>query len=122
MKDNQPEQEYFNQLDATLAVNELDNETAAAIQGGHDLEVYRHANYGDRMGSYNIGWSDLSSKANANDQISSVIVNAGQWRFYEHANYQGASFVVGRGGWNVPSNFNDRISSIDQVGDGIGPS
>ena len=28
--------ENFNQLDATLAVKELDNETAATIQGGWD--------------------------------------------------------------------------------------
>jgi len=112
--------EYFNQLDTTLAVQELDNETAAALQGGHDLEVYRHANSVDRLGSANYGWPRLSS--NANDQISSVKVNSGQWRFYEHADYQGASFVLGRGAWNVPSNFNDQISSIDQVGDGIGPS
>lgn len=112
--------EYFNQIDTTLPVQEMDNETAAAIQGGYDLEVYRHANLKDRLGSANYGWSRLSS--NANDQISSVRVNSGLWRFYEHANYKGASFVLGRGEWNVPSNFNDRISSIDQVGDGIGPS
>ena len=112
--------EYFNQLDATLGLKELDNETAAAIQGGYDLEVYRHANFVDRLGSFNYGSPGLSS--NANDQISSFIINSGQWRFYEHANYRGASFVRGPGRWNVPSNFNDRISSIDQVGDGRGPS
>jgi len=105
--------EYFNQLDATLAIEELDNETAAAIQGGHGLEVYRHANLGDHLGSFNYGSPGLSS--NANDQISSVRVNSGQWRFYEHANYQGESFVLGTGTWNVPSNFNDRISSLRKV-------
>ncbi|MCC5648384.1 hypothetical protein LC609_00770 [Nostoc sp. XA013] len=33
--------EYFNQLESTLAVKELDNETAAAIQGGAALELYK---------------------------------------------------------------------------------
>lgn len=112
--------EHFNQLETTLAVKELDNETAATIQGGYALEVYIHINFRDRLGRANRGWSRLSS--NANDQISSVKINSGRWRFYEHANYKGASFVRGPGRWNVPSNFNDRISSIERIGDGIGPS
>jgi len=99
------------QVEATLAVEELDNEVAAAIQGGYDLQVYRHANGRDLLGDLNTSRSSLSS--NANDQISSVRVNAGRWRFYEHANYTGQAWEapVGRLS-NVPAWFNDKISSI----------
>jgi hypothetical protein len=98
------------QVEATLAVEELDNEVAAAIQGGYDLQVYRHANGNDWLGSFDTSLSALSS--NANDQISSVHVTKGGWRFYEHANYGGNYWdVTNQGLHNVPSWFNDRISS-----------
>jgi hypothetical protein len=98
------------QVEATLAVKELDNEVAAAIQGGYDLTLYRHINGRDWLGSFNTRRPVLSS--NANDQISSVHVNDGGWRFYEHANYRGNFWdVTTRGLHNVPSWFNDRISS-----------
>src|SRR4028118_781092 len=98
------------QVEATLAVEELDNEAAAAIQGGYDLQVYRHANGIDMLGDFSTSRSFLSS--NANDQISSIRVKAGTWRFYEHADYGGRVWdVIAPGLRNVPSWFNDTISS-----------
>ena len=71
------------QVEATLAVEELDNEVAAAIQGGYDLQVYRDA------------------------------VGVGRWMFYEHANYTGQAWEAPVGKLsNVPSWFNDKASSI----------
>jgi hypothetical protein len=106
------------QVEATLAVEELDNEVAAAIQGGRQyaLEVYRHANGNDndRLGRFDTKLSALSS--NANDQISSIRVNAGRWMFYEDANYQGRSFELKTPGlYNLPSGFNDTISSWERL-------
>jgi hypothetical protein len=99
------------QVEATLAVEELDNEVAAAIQGGSALTLYRHANGNDWLGSFDTSLSALSS--NANDQISSVHVNYGSgWRFYEHANYGGGFLDFTTPGLhNLPSWFNDTISS-----------
>lgn len=93
------------------AVKELDDEVAAAIQGGYDLEVYRHANQKDWLGGFNFGTDGLSS--NANNQISSIKVNAGRWKFFDWSNYLGQSWTVsGPGTYNVPEWFNDRITSI----------
>lgn len=99
------------QVEATLAVEELDNEVAATIQGGAGLDVYRHVNGRDLLGSFNFASSSLSS--NANNQISSVRINAGRWKFYEYPNYVGRVWeVTTRGLHNVPSWFNDTISSL----------
>lgn len=106
--------EHFEQLETTLAVKELDDEAAAAIQGGWDLQVYRHANLVDKLGSFNFGKSRLSS--NADDQITSFRINAGRWRFYTGANYTGRFFTWDKkGDWNVAASFNDVISSIRRV-------
>lgn len=102
--------EHFYQLDA-IAVTELDNETAAAIQGGAALEVFRDINLIDRVGSFNV----RSPQVKANDQISSLRINAGTWRFYEDANYKGASFDIGPGAWNLTASWNDRISSLKRI-------
>lgn len=102
------------QVEATLAVEELDNEVAATIQGGANLEVYRHINGRDLLGTFNVGSSALSS--NANNQISSVRVNGGRWRFFENFNYGGRIWdVTTRGLHNVPSWFNDKISSFRSI-------
>lgn len=96
-------------------VQDLSSETAAAVQGGADLEVYRHANGAGWLGGFNFGKDKLSS--DANDQISSVRVNAGRWILFQNSNYNvpipGLSWVVsGKGLHNVPSWFNDKTSSI----------
>jgi hypothetical protein len=102
------------QVEATLAVEELDNEVAAGIQGGYDMKVYRHVNSGDWLGSFNFGKDVLSS--DANNQISSVLVNAGRWRFFEYPNYLGRFWTVTtQGEHNVPSWLNDKISSIRRI-------
>jgi hypothetical protein len=113
MKDNQHEQ-LFTELTAEFearAFTELDDEVAAAIQGGSDLEVYRHANQKDWLGGFNFGKDKLSS--NADNQISSIKVNAGRWAFFDKSNYLGASWTVSKpGNYNVPEWFNDRTTSL----------
>ena len=110
----------FNQLDATLAVKELDNEAAAAIQGGDALELYgdsflRSDSY---LGGFNFGGkTKLSSKAN--DKISSIKINEGLWRFYEHENYGGASIELKPGTYNDLHYFNLRYSPFTTWNDQI---
>jgi hypothetical protein len=109
---------YFNQLDATLFVKELDNEKAAAIQGGYELQVYRDFGGNDLLGSFNYGKSKLSS--DANNQISSVRINSGTWRFYNYPYYNKLGGYIDLGPnkpgevWNLPG-FNEKISSIKQI-------
>ncbi|MBN4000316.1 beta/gamma crystallin-related protein [Nostoc sp. LPT] len=88
--------EHFNQLDA-IAVTELDNETAAAIQGGWALEVYRDINLKDRIGSFNVGTRQVKE----NDQISSVKINEGEWAFLQNADYLGKILILKPGIHNL---------------------
>lgn len=110
MKDNQHEQ-LFTELTGIAGVEELSNETAAAIQGGWDLEVYRDYNLKDRVGSFNV----RSPQVKANNQISSVKINAGVWRFYDLPNYRGNFLDLGPGTHNLVGFTNDGISSLKQI-------
>jgi hypothetical protein len=115
----------FNQLDATLAVKELDNETAAAIQGGAALELYgKTGAFGasDSLGSFNVGGrATLSSRAD--NQISSVLIKDGTWKFYEDANYKGKSITFTRGRYDLvlyplgflSSSWDNQISSFKRI-------
>jgi hypothetical protein len=116
MKDNQHEQ-LFTELTAEFEVpvfTELDDETGAAIQGGANLELYDNSNFTQLLGSFNSGGK---RRLIANDQISSIIIKDGQWRFYEHANYKGGAYTLGKGSYVLgPNNLNNKISSFQQVG------
>jgi hypothetical protein len=112
--------EYFQNLEATPAFQELDNQTAAAIQGGAAMTLYRHANLtGDILAEFN-GGGVRTMSSNANDQASSVRITEGKWKFYD-ARYwldiPGAADTVelGVGNWNFVG-LNDRISSFRRVG------
>ena len=82
------------------------------------MQVYRNDGYNDRLGSFNFGGkSRLSS--NANNQISSIIVNSGRWQFCTGVNYTGSCRTLGRGGYPNPRTIglpNDSISSFRKVG------
>ena len=107
--------EYFNQLDATLAVNEIDNETAATIQGGAAMTLYRHGIGSEILGEFNGGGLRRLS-TNANNQASSVKITAGKWKFYDYPEWNplGASVELGVGTWNFVG-LNDKISSFKRV-------
>jgi hypothetical protein len=99
------------------AVQELSNETAAAVQGGgRALEVFRHANFGDKLGEFDWGSSKLNS--NANNQISSMVIHRGSWRFYDGYYYTFRLGELGPGRYSFVENVgirNDAISSIRRV-------
>ena len=125
MKDNQHEQ-LFTELTGIAGVQELDNEAAAAIQGGDALELYNDTGVfgaSGLLGEFNRGGkAKLSSKAN--DKISSIVIHDGRWRFYEHENYGGASIEFGSGRYDLPlyvlrynpfTTWNDQISSFKRI-------
>ncbi|MEH2448089.1 MAG: hypothetical protein V7K18_20650 [Nostoc sp.] len=111
--------EYFNQLESTLAVKELDNETAAIIQGGYDLIAYSEPNGKGVLGSFNLGSPKLSTKGN--NKISSVRINKGVWRLYNFFNYntKGGYETLGPNKpgevWNL-NRFDNKTSSLRKIG------
>jgi hypothetical protein len=105
------------QLDATLAVNELDNQTAAAIQGGAAMTLYRHANLtGDILAAFD-GGGVRTMSSNADNQASSVRITEGKWKFYDLPYWVplGQSVELGVGVWNFVG-LNDKISSLRRIG------
>lgn len=114
--------EHFDRLDTTLAVQEINNDTAAAIQGGYNMQVFDNSNFTSLLGSFNYG-----GKKNLihNDQISSIVISKGKWRFYRDANYKGPAYTLGPLPNGKPAYYklgpgskylNNQISSFLQVG------
>ncbi|MBR8839362.1 MAG: hypothetical protein DSM106950_36505 [Stigonema ocellatum SAG 48.90 = DSM 106950] len=115
MKDNQHEQ-LFTELTAEFeatAIQELDNETAAAIGGGYNIQFYDNNNFTELLGSWNDGGKPTLI---SNDKISSIIVNDGEWRLYADPNYKGAAHTYGPGKYVLPSDLNNKVSSFIRVG------
>ncbi|MEH2389051.1 MAG: hypothetical protein V7K14_25420 [Nostoc sp.] len=104
--------EHLNQLDA-IAVTELDNETAAAIGGGYNIEFYDTNNYKELLGSFNNSGKPVLIN---NDKISSIIVRGGKWRLYADAYYQGFAKTYGKGKYVLPAGLNNKVSSFIRVG------
>lgn len=85
-----------------------------------EVTVFEHINQNNNPGDED-GWSYRTTFRISyigddwNDQISSMIVHSGTWRFYEHINFGGAHFDRGPGHHNVPDGWNDRISSFEPI-------
>lgn len=98
-------------------VEDLSCDTAANIQGGAAMELYRHANLkGDRLAAFN-GGGVRTMSSNANNQASSVRIREGKWAFYDLPfwNGWGRGVTLGPGTWNFIG-LNDKISSLKRVG------
>jgi hypothetical protein len=101
-------------LNDIAEVQDLSNETAAAIQGG-ELRLYDFENRTELLGTFTFGGK---RRLIANDQISSIVITDGKaWRFYEHADYKGfARTYRGPANLVLPPELNNKVSSFQQVG------
>ncbi len=111
--------EHFNQLDATLAVNEIDNETAAGIQGGVNLTLYNKDNFTGVLGEFNFGKVPRLS-VRADNKIESIKITAGKWQFFTREDFKGSSRIYtknsgNKGRINLPSSFDNVISSFKRI-------
>lgn len=104
-------------LFALGTMQDLDNESAAAVSGGL-ADVTLHSNSGQkgRTLETNKGIANLG-KYGFNDITSSVAVTNDQvWRFYSDANFKGKYIDVGPDeARDLPREFNDRISSLKSI-------
>lgn len=107
-------EEYFKQLDA-LAVKEIDDEVAAYIQGGkYDLQLYKDPGFQNSLGEFNRSPGPLPPKLD--NQISSIKIHRGRWRFSDLSNGQGFNVILGPGSYStLPRGIDDKISSIIRV-------
>jgi Beta/Gamma crystallin len=102
-------------LFAIDAVQDLSEESAAAIQGGADLELYDDMNFKKPLVFTNTDSANVGNKVN--DRISSIVVNKGVWRFFTDTQGRGVSLDLGPGrhayiGKMIP---NDSISSFQRI-------
>lgn len=98
-------------------VQDLENESAAAISGGAAVELYNDDNFGKPLVQTN---SDSPNVGNdVNDRVTSIVINEGVWRFYTDSQYRGVSADLGVGRYpNIGLGIipNDSISSFKRVG------
>jgi Beta/Gamma crystallin len=99
-------------------VQDLDNESAAAVSGGQtvsDVVLYSKRNRQGKSLKVNEGIADLSQD-NFDDISTSVVVNSGTWRFYTEPNFQGQSIdVESDTARDFPGIFNNSISSLKSI-------
>ncbi len=106
-----------NNLYTIDTVQDLSQESAAAIQGGAAVELYADSNFRNRMVSTDRGTPNVGR--GVNDRTTSIVINQGVWEFYTDTNYRGVSTRLGRGRYaniglgTIP---NDSISSFRRVG------
>ncbi|MBW4536668.1 MAG: beta/gamma crystallin family protein [Pleurocapsa minor HA4230-MV1] len=107
-----------NRLDNINFVQDLDNESAAAVSGGKavpDVILYSKKNRRGKSLQVNDGIADLS-KDNFDDSSSSVVVNSGTWRLYTEPNFKGQSIdVESDTARDLPGRFNNSISSLKSI-------
>lgn len=96
--------ENFNQLDATLAVEELDNEVAATCSGGvaflYQNDGFNQGDPGRRL-RFSEGTDDLRTY-NFNDETSSIVITGNKsWVFYRDINNKGPAVTLRPGSYNL---------------------
>ncbi|MEN9871661.1 MAG: Beta/Gamma crystallin [Cyanobacteriota bacterium] len=114
MSNNKQIQDLF----ALDLVQDLDNESAAAVSGGQtvsDVILYSGRSQQGKPLKVNNKIADLS-KYNFDDISTSVAVNSGTWRFYTEPNFKGQSIdVESDTARDLPGRFNNSISSLKSI-------
>ncbi|WP_375473239.1 beta/gamma crystallin-related protein [uncultured Nostoc sp.] len=96
-------------------VQDLSHEAAAAVSGGADLELFDDDNFGKLLVQTNEGTGNVGN--DVNDRISSIVVNAGVWRFWTDSQFRGLSADLEPGRYaNIGVGFSDSITSFQRIG------
>lgn len=106
-----------NNLYTIDTVQDLSQESAAAVQGGAALELYDDSNFRKRLVSTDASTRNVGNRVN--DRITSIVVNQGVWQFFTDSQYRGVSVTLRPGRYaNIGLGLipNDSISSYRRVG------
>jgi hypothetical protein len=84
---------------------------ARAQLPGCDVTIYQHAQFAGAARRFT---GDVPWVGDAwNDQVSSIVIAAGVWQFFQHARYEGAVLTLHPGAVGyVGDRWNDQISSF----------
>ena len=107
-----------NNLYTIDTVQDLSQESAAAVQGGAALELYDDSDFRKLLVVTNANTRNVGN--DVNDRITSIVVNQGRWRFYTDSNFRSVSADLGPGRYpNIGLGIirNDSISSFRRIGE-----
>jgi hypothetical protein len=104
-----------NNLHTIDTVQDLSQESAAAIQGGAEMIVYTDANF--RGNSVRLSANDANTQRQLigkfNNSISSIKILSGTWQFFTNNDRSGLAQTLGPGNYNrLDPRMNDTISLI----------
>jgi hypothetical protein len=110
-------------LSLEVPTREESLEASVDVKSVPDCSVYEHVNFNTNPGDDDDGWSFRTSLAvtyigdDWNDEISSIIVHSGTWRFYEDVDYGGAYIDLGPGYHNDlhAMGWGDKITSYKAI-------
>lgn len=117
--------EYFNQLDADLAVEKLDNETAATCGGGlAAVSLYDGQKYGGKEFKVTKDDDNLDNRkfgvgTDFNNKTSSIIVREGTWEIFQNDGYKGKSKTLKPGRYTNAKAFglaDNTLTGIRRIG------
>ena len=99
---------------------ELTPEAAAVVEGGKRLTGYSEAN---KQGYVVANANNFLANMKYNNQMSSVVIKSGVWRFYDLPNYKGGFKDLRPGTYNLKGlkfsngqTLNDDVSSFKKIG------
>lgn len=105
-----------------IGMNDRVSSARRVAGGSAAIELFEHDNFQGRRLAAAENTANLAPLG-FNDQVSSVVVPAGQWQLCEDADYRGRCITLGPGrhGSLNALGFNDRVSSLRRVDEGTAP-
>ena len=104
--------------DIELIKEKIGNDVISSVELLPKIVLYEHAQFKGRELALESSTSDLHS-SNFNDKASSVKVQSGMWRLWEHVNFTGKSYQVVPGDYDIELIIakigNDVISSVEKL-------
>ena len=97
---------------------QIGNDVISSVELLPKIILYERAQFKGRELALESSTSDLRS-SNFNDKASSVKVQSGTWKLWEHISFTGRSYQVGRGDYDIgiisAQIGNDVISSVEKL-------
>ena len=106
------------EYDIELIKEKIGNDVISSVELLPKIVLYEHAQFKGRELTLESSTSDLHS-SNFNDKASSVKVQSGMWRLWEHVDFNGKSYQVAPGHYDIELIIekigNDVISSVEKL-------
>ena len=112
-------------IEAIAGIEEINDNDAANLNGGFDIELFYDRGFPETDGADGIGFDtsrdnlgskDLVDGGAINNRTSSIRVNKGQWQVYSGTNFTGKAVALSPGTYDIDflkgAGLHDNISSV----------